>query len=288
MNKARLAIIMCLAVFGGWKTAYAGEKAAPPPEKNTVAGKAVHLFIMSGQSNMEGIKPEAAFLPELKKAFPNDEILIAKMAVDGRSIRLWYKNWKPANEKQAVEHPGEATGMIYDQLLAKVNKTLGSKKPTTVTLVWLQGESDGKAAASGTPYAESLQGVLAQFRKDLGRDDINFVIGRINTFGSTRAGEWPNWEKVRQAQVKVAESSPRGAWVDLDDIGNLLHYPKESYAVIATRFAEKAVALIKKTSSMPNHDSRSYENNSLKGERQPVVYISYDEAAAKKQDREQK
>ena len=230
--------------------AFAGEDASTTPAGATAAtGKAVHLFILSGQSNMAGIKPEVAFLPTVQKAFPNDEILIAKENRDGSSIRLWYKNWKPATEKQAVEHPEVATGMIYDQLLTKVKKTLGAKKPTTVTLVWLQGESDGKAAASGTPYDESLQGVLAQLRKDLGRDDLNFVIGRINMFGSTRSGEWPNWEKVRQAQVKVAESCARGAWVDLDDIGNLLHYSKDAYVVMATRFAEKSIAPIKKTSS---------------------------------------
>jgi hypothetical protein len=185
----------------------------------------------------------------VQQAFPNDEILVTKMAVDGRSIRLWYKNWKPADEQQAVEHPEEANGMYYDQLMAKVDKALGGRKPTTVTFLWMQGESDGKAAASGTPYAESLQGVLAQLRKDLGRDDLNFVIGRINEFGITRSGDWPNWAKVRQAQVTVAASSPRGAWVDLDDVGNLLHYSKQGYVVMANRFAEKSIALMKTTVS---------------------------------------
>lgn len=233
MNKARLMIMLCLVVCGGWKAALAQ------------SGKQVHLFILSGQSNM-GWDPGAAFIPTLQKAFPNDEILIAKEKRDGSSIRLWYKNWKPATETQAVEKPDVATGSIYDILMNTVKKKLGAKKPTTVTLVWMQGESDGKAAASGTPYEESLQGLLAQLRKDLGRDDLNFIIGRINAFGSKRPVEWPNWEKVRQAQVKVAGSSARGAWVDLDDLGDGLHYPKEAYVVMATRFAEKAIALIQK------------------------------------------
>lgn len=249
MNNAKLAIVMCLAVCGAWKAAYAGDEAAPPPAKTGVPGKAVHLFILSGQSNMGAIKPEVAFLPAVQNAFPNDEVLVAKVTSDGTAIRLWYKDWKPAEEKQAVEHPEAATGTVYDRVMDKVRKTLGSKTPTTVTFVWLQGESDGKAAASGTPYEESLQGLLTQLRKDLGHDDLNFVIGRINTFGSKRAAAWPNWEKVRQAQVKVAESSERGAWVDLDDLGEGLHYPKEAYETIAERFAEKAIALVKATPS---------------------------------------
>jgi hypothetical protein len=248
LNCSKICTGLAVLLFSGFcGTKVTAEESAS--KKTAVTGKTVHLFIMSGQSNMEGIRPEAAFLPELKKAFPNEEILIVKKSVDGSSIRLWYKNWKPANEKQTVEHADEATGMIYDQLLTKVNKTLGTKKPTTVTFIWLQGESDGKAAAGGTPYAESLQGVLAQLRKDLGCEDLNFVIGRINKFGSTRSGEWPNWEKVREAQVTVGKSSKRGAWVDLDDIGNGLHYPKDGYAVMGKRFAEKAIELINTTPS---------------------------------------
>ena len=33
----------------------------------------VRLFILSGQSNMAGLKPETSFTPAIKKAFPKDE-----------------------------------------------------------------------------------------------------------------------------------------------------------------------------------------------------------------------
>lgn len=228
--------------------AIAGENAsATPPGTTATTGKAVHLFIMSGQSNMNGIKPEMTFRPALQNAFPGDEIVIVKDAADGRSIRLWYKNWKPAAENQAIEHPEEANGLLYDRLIGKVRKILNGKKPNTVTFLWMQGESDGKAAASGTPYEESLRGVLAQLQKDIGRDDINLVIGRINTFGLTRQAQFPDWEKVRLAQVKVAESCTHGAWINVDDLGDGLHYPKDSYSVMGARFAEKAIDLIRRS-----------------------------------------
>lgn len=209
--------------------------------------KTVHLFILSGQSNMNAINPEVAFLPALQQAFPEDELIVVKDAADGRSIRLWYRNWKPAAENQVIEYPAEATGMVYDRLMKEVRRRLGDKKPTTVTFVWLQGEYDGKAAAAGTPYEESLRGVLDQIQWDLGREDVNVVIGRINTYGLSRSSERPYWGKVRLAQVSFAESYPRGAWVDLDDLGTGIHYPAEAYLQIATRFAEKAVALIRRT-----------------------------------------
>ena len=61
---------------------------------------------------------------------------------------------------------------------------------------------------------------------------------------------------VRKAQVAVAEASPRGEWVNTDDLNDKknkktqkvhhdLHYTKDGYKILGKRFAEKAIALIK-------------------------------------------
>ena len=81
-----------------------------------------------------------------------------------------------------------------------------------------------------------------QLGDDLKRDDVYYVIGRLSRF---RTDE--NWEGVRKAQVEAAEASPRGAWVDTDDVDiNGIHYTAEGYKDLGKRFAEKAIALIKK------------------------------------------
>ncbi len=51
-----------------------------------------HLFILSGQSNMVGLKPEESFLPQLEAKFGKGNILIAKDAMGSQPIRRWYKN----------------------------------------------------------------------------------------------------------------------------------------------------------------------------------------------------
>ena len=38
------------------------------------ADKPVHLFILSGQSNMQGMDPKTGFLPEANKLFEGDQI----------------------------------------------------------------------------------------------------------------------------------------------------------------------------------------------------------------------
>jgi hypothetical protein len=69
---------------------------------------------------------------------------------------------------------------------------------------------------------------------------------------------YPEWTMVREIQVKVADSNLRFDWVNTDDlndglnrrgkkIANDLHYSVEGYKILGTRFAEKALALIKKS-----------------------------------------
>ena len=36
--------------------------------------KPVHLFILSGQSNMQGMDPETGFMPEAKPLFGDEEV----------------------------------------------------------------------------------------------------------------------------------------------------------------------------------------------------------------------
>jgi hypothetical protein len=135
----------------------------------------------------------------------------------------------------------------------KVRLAIDFNSPETVTFVWMQGEDDAREGHGGV-YADSLRGLFEQLRTDLGRDDINFVIGRISDYDLDNS-EYPHWTLVRQAQVEVAESEPRTAWVDTDDlndglsrrgkeISNALHYSAQGYITLGHRFAQKSIELI--------------------------------------------
>ena len=116
----------------------------------------------------------------------------------------------------------------------------------------MRGEKNGEI------YGEAFKGLIAQLEEDLGRKDINFVIGRLSDFG-TKSNKYEHWNKVREVQVKVAEGSPRGAWVDTDDLNDGknrrgkeikdgLHYSGEGYIILGQRFADKSIELIKQNS----------------------------------------
>ncbi|PHS00792.1 MAG: acetyl xylan esterase [Blastopirellula sp.] len=207
---------------------------------DTASAEKTHLFILSGQSNMAGLDPSTSFTPTVIDALKGNRVIVIKIAQGGQPIRRWYKNWKSGQDNSP-----DADGVLYDKLMTAVKEGLGDQKPDTVTFVWMQGERDAKEKF-GSVYAASLNGVLDQLRKDLKHEDLNFVIGRLSDF---KAGENTDWEVVRKAQVKVAEATPYGDWVDTDDLNgkkDALHYDKPGYKELGKRFAEKSLALLKK------------------------------------------
>jgi len=218
--------------------------------------KKVHLFILSGQSNMEGLHPDESFTPSVKKAFSGDEIIVVKDALGGQSISHWYAKWKTL-QGQEVKTTGYF-GYLYYSLMDKVKKAINGETPSTITFIWMQGEADA-ADALGKGYAANLKGLIDQLREDLKFKDINFVIGRLSDFDNDNR-RYPHWTMVRQSQVEVAESDPRGAWVDTDDLNgpkNGLHYTKEGYKILGKRFAAKAINLIKTNSVMDTKPNKT-------------------------------
>jgi hypothetical protein len=214
------------------------------------ADNAKHLFILSGQSNMQGHRPQEAFTPAVEKALGKGNVIVVQDALGGQPIQRWFKDWKsPAGGKP------KTTGDLYDRLMSKVNSEIKGEKLKTVTFIWMQGERDAKMLW-GPVYEASLRGLHAQLSADLKRTDIGFVIGRLSDFDLGNK-QYPHWTMVREAQVKVAASSPRFVWVDTDDLNDGknrrgkeikddLHYSAEGYKTLGKRFAESALKLITK------------------------------------------
>ena len=208
-----------------------------------------YLFILSGQSNMAGLKPENAFLPELKKLLPDDNIHHVKFAKGGQPIRMWVKNFDEIAKKNKLKLPAQNDpGEFYDQTLKAAQKAMAGGEMKAIVFLWMQGERDAKEKLSAA-YEESMNTLIANLRKDLGAPEMKFVIGRLSDFSTAQ-----DWEAVRAAQVKVAKDDPNGSWVDTDDTNNKekggkkvndLHYTKAGYDLFGQRLARQAVRLIK-------------------------------------------
>lgn len=224
----------------------------------SAADKPVHLFILSGQSNMAGMDPKLGFEPEAKKLFPEAEVAYIKIAVGGMPIRYWVNEWNDIATKhgvdvakaRAADKDQKSTAFFYPRILSQFADMLKvHPNPASITFCWMQGENDSKTGLHA-PYADALKQLIANLRRDLKRPDMKFVIGRISDHERINP---PAWKVVREAQVEIAKGDAHGAWVDCDDLNdkevkgamtNDLHYTKPGYELLGRRFVRQAKALI--------------------------------------------
>jgi hypothetical protein len=209
-----------------------------------------HLFILSGQSNMQGHRPQEAFTPAVEAAFVAENVIVVQDALGGQPIQRWYKEWTAPDGGKPAK-----TGDLYDRLMKKVNEAIKDTRIKSVAFFWMQGERDAKMGW-GTVYEASMNGLIKQLDDDLKREDLIVVIGRLSDFDMKNA-KYKHWTMVRDIQVKVAEGHPRGAWIDTDDLNDGanrrgkqikddLHYSAEGYKTFGKRMAEAAIKLINK------------------------------------------
>ena len=205
-----------------------------------------HLFILSGQSNMQGHRPDEAFIPAVEKAFGKENVIVIQDALGGQPIQRWYKDWK---DPEGVAP--EKTGDLYDRLMSKVKPEIEGLDLASVSFFWMQGERDAKMGWAAV-YEQSLMGLYNQLSADLGREDVIFVIGRLSDNGVGKE----QWDQIRAIQVKIADSDEKFAWVDTDDLNDGqnrkgkeikddLHYSGEGYKIFGERMAAEAIKRIK-------------------------------------------
>ncbi len=230
-------ILMCV-VLGIGNTGFALAESTP-------ANSGKHLFILSGQSNMRPPVPET-FEAAVTKVFGKDNVTVAMFSASSQPILQWYKKWTPPEGVVVQLKQGDPYGTLYDKLMANVRKKAGDQQFSTVTFVWMQGEGDGQAGW-GSVYEKSFLGVIDQLKADLKRDDIRFVLGRINDCQHTKEGR----AVVREAQVKLGTEHANGTWVNTDDLNTGInpwsgyetdgeHFPNPGYRVLGQRFARAA------------------------------------------------
>jgi hypothetical protein len=201
---------------------------------------AVHLLLLSGQSNMANLDPARVFTPEVQKYFGAEKVVVVKVAQKGQPIRRWYKKWQVTGDQNP-----DQIGDLYEKLIKETKTAMGGQSLKSVTLIWIQGERDAKERLSDH-YEEAFLGILEQLKSDLGVKEVNYIIGRISDSGLGRK----DWDKIREIQVKLGEAGPHSAWVNTDDLNddnkgtNNLHYSEAGYDLLAKRYAEKVKRLI--------------------------------------------
>jgi hypothetical protein len=209
-----------------------------------------HLFILSGQSNMTGTL-KGAFAARVAERFGKENAVVVMRQKSGRGIRFWVADYRQPKDRGLTEKKMNSNGMEYKPLLEAVRAAAKDESFDTVGFIWMQGESDANNRLSEV-YEENFIKLIDQLEKDLGRDDLYFVIGRINDYARSRPDN-QHWHHVRDTQVKLGKTQGN-AWIDTDDLNGGdankpdgdIHFPREGAVILGQRFADKALELINK------------------------------------------
>jgi hypothetical protein len=220
------------------------------------AGEPVPVFILAGQSNMDGradpaglpadlpppanvlvftgsdwgqlrpgkqFGPEISFGPAMATALGR-EIGLVKFAKGGTNLAA---DWKPDG------------GGCYGLLLKRVQAAVASRQIRLAGLLWVQGESDGKDTAMASAYLDNFVVLVGRLRADFQVPDLPVVALRVNP-------PFPHAPAVRAALEKPGLA--RYAWVDGDDLAKAkdkLHYDAAGQIELGRRLAKAMVGLLK-------------------------------------------
>lgn len=211
---------------------------------------AKRLFLLSGQSNMQGHRPAEGFTPLIEKAYGKENVIILQHAIGGKPIHRWWKGWKAPDGNKPEE-----LGDIYDELIKKTFPLIKGEKLESICFIWMQGERDAKMGW-GNLYEDALFGLHAQLVRDLQwkPEELIFVIGRLSDFDLENK-KYPHWTKVRGIQSKVTAQKENWHLVNTDDlndginrkgrmINNDLHYSADGYKILGQRFAKSCIEAI--------------------------------------------
>ena len=136
-------------------------------------------------------------------------------------------------------------GEEFTRLSKAVKDACDATKFKSVHFIWMQGESDA-GRDLGVAYERSFKVLVERLKKEIGIEQMHFVIGRITDFGLHSEEKKAGWEAVRKAQQKLGDEDPLGTWINTDDFiaeevkkkqGDL-HYTREESVKLGVRFGE--------------------------------------------------
>jgi predicted SpoU family rRNA methylase len=141
--------------------------------------------------------PELFFGIELSEAWPDQKILLIKLAEGSTSLHgCWHPNW--SKDKAAVM--GEETeSKLYRALINYIEQTLLDYKTDEYeicAMLWVQGETDSGNKIAAAAYGENLQQFIRHIRQDVKIDSLPFLLFQVGN------------EKVVEGMKNVAQQNP--------------------------------------------------------------------------------
>lgn len=244
--------------------------------------KPVKLFLLGGQSNMDGCG-KSNELPDVYKKPP------ANVQIWDNKTKLWVELGKDSTaiarheqfgpelafahrlSKVYPDHtisimktsaggtklhtqwlPGKGMHRVFirnmNNAIADLEK---SKTPYEIAgMLWMQGESDSETTEMANAYEENLKALIADVRKQTKQDELPFVMGRISS-SLLKKTPWvfDHAKIVQKAQETVAAQDMHTFIVNTDDLSTLkdnTHFDTESQLKLGGQMARIMIKQMKK------------------------------------------
>jgi hypothetical protein len=196
------------------------------------------LQAIKKEARTDTIGPEFGFAKAMSELYPADEIRLVKVARGGTAIDWWLPDGK-----------GKENG--HTQLLANLKNSLEKigGDYEFAGMLWMQGESDAKQQADAEAYQKKLEQLIALMRKEAGKPELPFVIGRLSTrILDSKKFKMPFVKIVQSGQDAVAKSDKHAYVINTDDLSqrdDFVHFDQEGQMGLGKRFGEAMIKAMK-------------------------------------------
>lgn len=194
--------------------------------------------------------PELGLAEKLNELYPDKTFFIIKCAWGGTNL---FDQWlSPSSAGK--------TGTLYSQFVTFVKTSVEYLKSKNYNvkieaMCWMQGESDSFSVEASTGYAEHLNNLIEDIRKEFSGYAADDGIAFVDAYIAANPSYWVYYEAVNQGKFEVALKSPLNALVDTISAGltcsgepdgapDMAHYDSMSEIKLGHMFGEQVASYL--------------------------------------------
>jgi len=177
-----------------------------------------------------GVGPGLAFGKAMAEHKKRVRIGLIPCAAGGSPISSWTEG---GYHNQTKSHP-------YDDALKRAR--IAMQSGVIKGIIWHQGESDSKPEQAKVHQAK-LEELIDKFRRELGDDNLPFVVGKLGEFYVARN---PNAKTINEILERIPLTVTNTACADsagLTPKSDLVHFDAKSERALGRRYAEWMIKL---------------------------------------------
>lgn len=177
-----------------------------------------------------GVGPGLAFGKAMAEYKKNIRIGLIPCATGGSPISSWTEG---GYHSQTKSYP-------YDDALKRAR--IAMQSGVIKGIIWHQAESDSKPELARV-YQAKLEELIGKFRRELGDDDLPFVVGKLGEFYVAQNANAETINKILEGIPLTVKNTACADTAGLTPKSDLVHFDAKSERELGRRYAELMIKL---------------------------------------------